>query len=166
MIGGPVHCIDIGANVGIASLSFALQPWVCQVTGFEPLKPTFEKALKHLDSNPTIAGKVTLYNFGLAGSDREVAVEYSPTWKGSVGIRNSPSFIRTANDRTTEHMQLRKASAVLQEIGVGNHDEKFVIKMDCEGAEYEIIDDLVKSGSIQNISALMIEWHDLGAESI
>jgi len=163
---GPVHLVDIGVNIGATSLSFAIQPWVSQITGFEPFRPTFEKAQRHFEANPTFGCKVKLYNFGLAGSDREMVLKYSPTWKGSVGLRKPAPFVESAPDLRTEQIRLRKASDVFKELGVGEFDEKVVVKMDCEGAEYEIIEDLVKSGTIEKISALMIEWHDLGGKSI
>ena len=34
-----------------------------------------------------------------------------------------------------------------------------VIKMDCEGSEFEIFDDLAASGLLSEVNILMVEWH-------
>lgn len=159
---GPVNMVDIGVNIGTASLYFASQPWVTRVIGFEPLLPTYERAKQHIEMNRHLADKITLLNYGLADSDREVLVDYSPTWKGSVGICAPPQFVRSATDHRKETISVRRASDAFHDILAKSQIETVIVKMDCEGAEYEIVTDLARSGTIQDISALMIEWHDRG----
>ncbi|HEX5234816.1 MAG TPA: FkbM family methyltransferase [Silvibacterium sp.] len=161
---GPVAVVDIGVNIGTASLYFASQPWVASVTGFEPLLPTYEQAKQHLEMNGHLADKIIFFNYGLADSDREALVDYSPTWKGSVGIYTPPQFVQRAADQRKERIRLRNASDVFHEILAKSQVKKTIVKMDCEGAEYEIVKDLVRSGAIQRISAFMIEWHDRGPQ--
>lgn len=161
---GPVDVVDIGANIGIASLYFASQPWVASVVGFEPLLPTYEQAKRHLEMNRHFADKITLFNYGLADSDQEILVDYSTTWKGSVGIYAPPQFVKSAADQRKERIRVRKASDAFHEILAKSKAKAIIVKMDCEGAEYEIVKNLVRSGAIQNISALMIEWHDRGRQ--
>ena len=38
--------------------------------------------------------------------------------------------------------------------------------MDCEGAEYEVLEDLSATGTLKNVDLIMIEWHDKGAQII
>jgi hypothetical protein len=35
-----------------------------------------------------------------------------------------------------------------------------IVKLDIEGAEYEVIESLLESGAINRINELFIEWHD------
>jgi FkbM family methyltransferase len=39
-------------------------------------------------------------------------------------------------------------------------DDYLVIKLDIEGAEYEVIESILDSGAISRINELFIEWHD------
>jgi FkbM family methyltransferase len=37
--------------------------------------------------------------------------------------------------------------------------DEIILKLDIEGAEYEVLQDMVNTGAINKISKLMIEWH-------
>ena len=39
------------------------------------------------------------------------------------------------------------------------HDRIDVLKMDIEGAEYEVVDDLIASGELERVGQLLIEFH-------
>jgi len=157
----PARVIDIGANVGCASLYFAQQPWVERVIGFEPIAPTCGKARANLERNPELAGKISLNNYGLAGSDRTVSVLYAEEWAGSVGMTEVNRSVAKSKNRRNEEMVLRRASSVLEELGVAAGG-RTIAKVDCEGAEYEIFDDLAASGLLKRFAGFLIEWHGAG----
>lgn len=39
-------------------------------------------------------------------------------------------------------------------------DDYIVIKLDIEGAEYNVVEDLIQTGVIKKVNELFIEWHD------
>ena len=41
-------------------------------------------------------------------------------------------------------------------------EDELVLKMDCEGSEYEVLEHLMSKGVDERISFLWIEWHDFG----
>lgn len=41
-----------------------------------------------------------------------------------------------------------------------NNDDYLVVKLDIEGSEYFVIEDLLNTGKIERIDELYIEWHD------
>jgi FkbM family methyltransferase len=41
-----------------------------------------------------------------------------------------------------------------------DEDDYIVVKLDIEGAEYEVIESILDSGTITRINELFIEWHD------
>ncbi len=162
-----VILIDIGANVGIASLFFSKLECVQKVYAFEPVLDTYNQAKYNLKLNEAISKVVSLNNFGLGESDREETFVFDKNVKGNTGIRGKLSNSYLNNVTTIEvKVEIKNASEQINKIVKENPDTKIVIKMDCEGAEYEIFDDISKSGCINNIDMFILEWHDKGPSSI
>lgn len=163
----PSVVFDIGANIGIASIYFSQKQNVKKIYSFEPILDTYKIAEKNFENNKTT--KVdTFYNFGLAGSNRVENLLYNKNLKGNSGIRGSlsPSYNRVNISTEFRKVELKKASDILKPLILENQDLKIIIKMDCEGAEYEIIENLSKENLLKKVDIVMIEWHDLGAKII
>lgn len=156
--------LDIGANVGFSSLYFSRLNNVIKIFSYEPVKDTFNAAEKNLDQN-NISKKATLFNFGLGGKERKEAFFYKHQAKGNSGLRGklSPSYENSENCET-RIVEIKKASEVLETIFRENALYKKVLKIDCEGAEYEIIEDLVQADMLKKVDIIMMEWHDYGPE--
>lgn len=158
-----LHVIDIGAHLLMASLYFAGMDQVKRVTALEPMKPTYDKAKKHLEMNPDRGEKITLHNFGLSDENRILSVGYSPWSKASTrAIANEPaeaSPLRNLPDFQLQSAVLRKASTFLGDLISRSENEQIVLKVDCEGAETDIIKDLSESGLIKKVSIILMEWH-------
>ena len=156
--------IDIGANIGIASVFFSQKEFVKKIYCFEPIEDTFKIARENFRSNQIdkIQG---LFNYGLGGSNRIEKFLFNKNLKGNSGIRGllSPSYNRSNIESEIREVDIKKASDVLKPIFIENPDLRIVVKMDCEGAEYEIIEDLAKEDILKEIDLIIIEWHDLGS---
>ena len=154
--------VDIGTNVGISSLYFSRFKNTKGIYCFEPVKDTFEIAQKNfeINSNLKILG---LYNFGLGAFEREEYFLFNREFKGNSGIRGKLSS-SLKNQKNNEHRQvtIKPASVVLEPIFKRHKGDKIVLKIDCEGGEYEIIEDLARGNLLKHIYFLMIEWHDHG----
>ena len=46
---------------------------------------------------------------------------------------------------------------------INEYKGKFLVKIDSEGTEYEIIERLEQTGILSRVHAYMIEWHNKGA---
>jgi FkbM family methyltransferase len=158
---------DIGMNAGLASLYFASRSNVRAVVAFEPFRPTFDAAVRNIELNPELAPKIKMHNFGLAARSYETEVEYNSRWKGGLNVRElSPDRrkeLETLDETlTVEHIKLQPADDVLRSILADYPDHSVVAKIDCEGSEYEIVRCLHEHRLLQEISIIMMEWHDRG----
>lgn len=158
--------IDIGMNVGCTSLYFARSDNVLKVYGFEPFKITFQQALDNFSING-FSGKICSFNYGLSKENNSLEVDYIPAFKGSMGVNGIPSYLsQYENQKIKASIHLREVTSEFKNIFKSNPSNIFVLKIDCEGAEYEIISSLFQEGLLGNFEAIMIEWHRKGPEKL
>ncbi|WP_019832340.1 FkbM family methyltransferase [Sphingomonas sp. PR090111-T3T-6A] len=147
--------IDIGMNIGLATLSFASKPEVKEVHSFEPFPETFERARKNLGLNPALMAKIHAYNIGI--SDRNWSGEILAATTSDSGAR---STLSVAGGRPT-FMELRDAGDTLRPIieSARANGRSVVLKVDCEGSEFAIFESLDRAGLFDKIDGFMVEWH-------
>lgn len=162
-----VVVLDIGMNIGIASLFFSKMNAVKKVYGFEPVLDTYENALRNFDLNPTYKSKIIPANIGLGKTTRTETFLYDSQWKGNTGVRGKKSAsYKNSKTKETRDVSIVAVSEVFQSILKENATTPIVIKVDCEGAEYEIFEALQASNLVKAAKIYMIEWHDEGSEQI
>jgi|WetSurMetagenome_2_1015567.scaffolds.fasta_scaffold37079_2 FkbM family methyltransferase len=151
----PYIMIDIGLNMASTSVLFARNTWIKKIYAFEPFHETYALALQNIHANPN-RDKIEAYNFGLSDSDTILRIKYHPRRSGSMSTVKD----RYGDDSTLceEIIEVQQASRVLRPI-LERHHEKVFLKMDCEGAEKEILPDLEKSHLLSRIDIIILEWH-------
>lgn len=154
---------DIGMNIGISSLFFGLKNNVTKIYSFEPVVPTYNQALYNLGLNATISDKIEAFNFGLGGSTRVEKVLYNSQAKGNCGIRLESSLVIDKDNAEEIEINIKNVSDILPDLIASHPEQKIVLKMDCEGAEYEILQKMAESKLLVDIDILLMEWHDKGA---
>jgi FkbM family methyltransferase len=170
-IGVPAVVIDIGMNIGLASLYFAARDDIKRVYGFEPFKPTFEHAMFNFNINKKYSNKILPHNYGLGNQDKELSFEYYSKAPGRMStvklidqIPHNPKY-GTRN----ETVQIKDAAKEISAIIEQHNDSKIVIKCDTEGSEKEIFESLDAKGILENIDIVMLEYHfsyDMGIVDI
>jgi FkbM family methyltransferase len=165
----PFHVMDVGMNTGTSALFFASMAGCERVSGYELFRPTAQRALQNIALNPELRGKVKPYAYGLGLKDEHLVLDYFPEYKGSVGRNGLPRYAHPTSvklGRQREAVEIRAVVPVLKELltEAGNRD--FVCKIDCEGAEYEIISCLAAEDLLRPVSAFLIEWHLHGPQEI
>ena len=157
--------IDIGANVGMATIFFSKMDNIKKIYAFEPVKDNFDLAQRNFDANQI--SNVDFYNFGLGKEERDEKFLYSRQLKGNSGLRgtNNPYYQNLINVEE-KTVKIKRASEILSPILEKSKEFKIVVKMDCEGAEYEIIENLSNENLLSKINIIMLEWHDYGPERV
>ena len=160
--------IDVGMNVAVTSLFFAKNELIDKIYSFEPFAKTFNYAMKNIESNPSVAHKIVPKNYGLDKGNQFVEVKYIIDNKGSVGVGGIPEGLLNAykENVAVEKIELRSGLEEIKNILEANPTASFIAKIDCEGSEYVIMNDLYEHGLLQKIKVFMIEWHEKGPSEI
>jgi FkbM family methyltransferase len=160
--------LDIGMNVGYASLQFAAQPWVAAVWSYEPVPATYARALRNLERNPQLAARIEPHNYGLTDAGGQMTFDYSPRWRGAAGVQGLSAEFRSyhgvkEDDVSRVTIEVRSASETVREVRRAFPAAEVIVKLDSEGCEYPIIADLQRTGLLRHVDVFLIEWHKRGA---
>lgn len=153
--------MDIGMNIADTSIYFANKENVVLVRAFEPFTPTFDMAIRNIKLNPEVASRIEPFNYGLGDKHRRLKCEYSPTCKGGVGIAG---FVKRpkkpVKDVSIEEIEIRSVAKEVMKAKKDFPDYNLVLKVDCEGSEFEIIKGLDKENLLSTVSVFLLEWHN------
>ena len=163
--------LDFGMNRGYAALYFASQPWCNAVHGFELNELTFNLAEENVALNPALKDKIHIHNFGLGKQDEQLKCFYLPDRDGI--CTTSSDFLKSyapeeINRVVEKEITIKKTSstikALIQDLAP---DTRIVLKIDVEGAEYDILEDLVENypAFFDQVTLIIGEAH-LGLEPI
>lgn len=146
--------IDMGMNIGAASLYFAGNKNVVHVYGFEPFPDTYGRACENIARNPEwISNKISTYNIAIADKEGEQQVSVQTE---NTGWRNI--FLKGA-DEGAIRIKCRAAKDVVQEIIDRGEGKRYVLKIDTEGSEFLIFSSLSEAGIFHDIDAIVMEYH-------
>ena len=131
----PQVILDIGSNIGGSIIYFRHQFPSARIYGFEPHPETFQVLQRNVSNLPS----VSVFNFGLGNSDRELAI---PFQNGDFKSFRTTQPSTSPPDVPLVQCKVRNVATVLSELGIGKVD---LIKIDCEGAEYDILTAIPRS---------------------
>jgi FkbM family methyltransferase len=138
--------LDCGANLGMATLFFKSLFPASQIQCFEPDPTTFALLERNLSAN-RLTG-ITSHNLALWNEDTEVPFFCDPAAPGNLLMSTNAN--RAKGLRTM--VAARRLSAYIE----GQID---LLKLDVEGAELRVLQELADSGTISRIRQMIIEYH-------
>lgn len=144
----PSVILDIGGNIGIASVYFANRFPSARILTFEPVPENFAILSKNVSAYQNIHP----FHFALGKQDGVLEMYYSdhPNNFGAY------SFYEKGSDTSKKILvTVRSAQSLLAEIGVSRVD---IIKIDTEGSEYNILTSFNES-VIKNVKWIVGELH-------
>jgi len=124
--------LDIGANIGATALYFAQMLPIGNIYAFEPVPDNFAVLQQNIANCPRIRG----LNYGLGAADAELEMFASANPLNFGGFSLHPAG---SDAGRKVRIRVRNAAAALAELGITQVD---VIKIDTEGAEYDILTSL------------------------
>jgi FkbM family methyltransferase len=161
---------DIGMNRGYAALKFANYDSCKTVYGFEINQETYDFALENLDLNPNLAHKIKPYNFGLSDKDDEINIYCLPGSDGLTTTELEFTNIQSEWLRRKEQMEIKRAKikeaseVILDIIKKDNVNSNIVLKIDTEGSEHKILDNLIDNDVLDKVDLIMGENHLFGED--
>lgn len=146
-------CFDFGANVGEVSQRIAATG--CQVIAYEPDPDTFAI----LSENMKSMENVTCRNAAVSAETGEVSIYRAPDFASDPIEKSvSTSMVRTKNNVDPSSAITVAADGICDIIDQAGSDI-FIVKMDIEGAEIEVLQKLFASPQIHKIKYLFVETH-------
>ena len=115
--------------------------YCCCVYCFEPVRRFAEQITARFARN----GKIRVFPFGLAASDR----------RERISLNADGSSI--CKGRRDEEIGLVEAARFIEQHGIRKID---LMKVNIEGAEYELLEHLLQTGLIGSIIDLQVQFHD------
>jgi len=137
---------DCGANIGMATLYFKWLFPRSKIVGFEPDPTTFQALRRNMEKNHL--SDVSVHNVALWSGNGVVPFFVPKDQPGSLVMSTNPS----RNHGT----QITVPSRRLSEYIDGPVD---LLKVDVEGAEHQVICDLMHSGKVEQVRRMLIEYH-------
>jgi FkbM family methyltransferase len=142
--------IDIGAHIGIFSIRAAERSPSIRVYAYEPLPEHCEMLEHNLRQNGL--NNVRLFRAAVDGKPGDGKLFLSPA-KKETGAHSLVNF------SSSQYVPVKRVT--LPQVFEANNIEKCdLLKMDCEGTEYSIFENLPPA-YFKRINKIVMEWHDV-----
>ena len=143
--------VDCGANIGMAVLFFKAVRPEAEVIAFEPHPVTFARLVETIDSN----GLHDVHAENAAVGDKGGTAAFY-THQSDHGSLIGSVDRSWGGDERLEIRSVRLSGWIREPVDF--------LKIDVEGAEYSVIDDLIETDAIRWVREAAIEYHELDAQ--
>lgn len=156
----PCFVVDIGMNIGLATLFFASRENVKKIFAYEPFPKTYRRAQENFRLNSRyIQSKIKSFNIGLGAQTEQKQVMYDENYTTNMRTDECPR--ESHGKESMEFIAMEDAGEIFSRIIAMVPDGvSLAVKMDCEGAEYDIFQRLEDRNLLKEIRLIMIETHD------
>ena len=136
--------IDVGAHIGLFSLLASKSCFAGKIFSYEPINENFEMLMQNIKSNKL--KNIVPFNLAVSKNTSNVKLFLDKDESAHSIFQKNTSYV------TVESISLQKI--------FDDNDINFckILKLDCEGAEYEIIDSLPDK-YFEKIQNMIIEYH-------
>ncbi|MCF8057846.1 MAG: FkbM family methyltransferase [Bacteriovoracaceae bacterium] len=147
-------CIDCGANVGIITKKLLKKGAL--VYSFEPNPFAFEKLLENCKGLPNlvpiqqgVGAKQGTFRLFLHHESKQDQIKWS----------TGSSFLEEKNNVDSSNF-IEVKTTRLSDFILNLNKEINILKIDIEGLEYEVLEDIIKTEAIQKIKHVLVETHE------
>lgn len=148
--------VDVGANIG-AFMLYAIMGGASRVIAFEPSSESFSVLGRNVERN-RLADRVTIRQLAVSG------VGGNTVWFPTTSNPSNRIVDDVKADPAARDGYAQVVTTSVAEI-VDTHGDVDLLKLDCEGAEYDIVA-ATKPGDWSRIKAVRIEYHKGRTDSL
>lgn len=142
--------IDVGCFIGPLTLYAARKG--ANVVALDPDPLAYEELMKNLALNPGLASKITSANVAISKADGKQTLYARSTYGSS-----SSSLVGRVRDHISDSVV--SVTRLDRFFDLNKIDQANILKVDIEGGEYEIIDQLVTLKAAKKYKNLMLSLH-------
>jgi FkbM family methyltransferase len=143
--------VDVGASVGAFSVYAASRARAARVIAYEPVLQSYERLMEQAAQNG-LEGRVRCQRLAIGGADTTRAIRVAPD-----SVRSSFYPHLATGPVAEEHVPTHPLDSVVSDAG----DQRIsLLKMDCEGAEWEALDSADNS-SLGRVDRVSLEYHPM-----
>ena len=143
--------VDIGAYIGDFTIYASRMAYAGKVLAYEPLLSTFQLLSKNIELNKS--NNVDIFNVGISETNKKI----------KLFVPKNAEFGTSMMDITKygECVEVEALAISMREIITKNKLSKIdLLKIDCEGAEFEILSSTPKN-IFSRIKQIVLEYHQL-----
>lgn len=144
--------LDCGSNIGLSVLFFKLFYPCSVIHAFEPLPENYNLLEKNILQNKL--KDVKSYNVAISNKDSYLKLYYSKEDIANSNLRSSVFSERSNIDLDV---------VIVKSISLSNFIDKLdqidILKMDIEGAEFSVFENLTKKNVLSKINHILLEVH-------
>ncbi len=147
--------IDIGGNIGVVSIYLAKKYPFLKIYAYEPVLENYKNFKKNLKLNNISENVVKLEHMAVTCDGRTVSMNINPINSGGGSLSE---IIGVGSIKQRENTNV--SSTTIENIKKQNNIDKIkLLKIDCEGSEYEILENL-SSDVLKKIELIRGEFHE------
>ncbi len=140
--------IDVGAHIGLFTVYASQFCKKGKIFSFEPIKENFDLLLENLSLNDL--RNVCAHNLAVSDKQTQLRIYLSDSDQAAHTIHGTGSNFVDVESTTLEHILDSEC------------DKADLVKLDCEGAEYDILESL-PADHFRRITKLCMEYHTDGS---
>jgi FkbM family methyltransferase len=150
--------IDVGANAGLFDVLIYSKIKKPIVFAYEPMPANVEVFQKTINDNERLSA-IHLYQAAVTGTEKDFIDLYTEDTEANTVVSSVFSDFNGANSKKLQ-VPAKSLSSIIAEHQLERVD---LLKLDCEGSEYEILYNTSES-VLQNVRVMVIEVHHIDDE--
>jgi len=144
--------IDIGGNIGMISIFLAKKYPFLKIYSFEPLRQNYKNFMKNIKANNIPEGTIIVENKAITKDSRNVNIE--------INYNNTGASRIISDNILTENVSNISSLTLNQIIEKYKIKKIKLLKIDCEGSEYEILFN-ASPQTLRSVEYLCGEFHNI-----